>query len=65
MRPKSWTSPTGGSLFYEVYERIQIGMCKKTQSRERIDDPGGYKRHTFMDSVRRWAKIFDALGKSA
>ena len=44
-------------------KEFKLECVRKHKAGERIDCPGGCKRHTFMDTVRGWVKIYDALGE--
>ena len=44
-------------------KEFKLECVRKYKAGEHDDEPGGYKRRTFMDSVRGWAKIYDALGE--
>ena len=44
-------------------KEFKLECVRKYKAGERIDDPGGCKHHTFMDLVRRWTRIYDALGE--
>ena len=44
-------------------KEFKLECVRKHKAGERIDCPGGCKRHTFMDTVREWVAIYDALGE--
>ena len=44
-------------------KEFKLECVRKHKAGEHIDCPGGCKRHTFMDSVRKWVAIYDALGE--
>ena len=46
-------------------KEFKLECVRKYKAGERLDDPGGRKRHTFMGSVHGWARIYDALGEIA
>ena len=44
-------------------KEFKLECVRKHKAGEHIDCPGGCKRHTFMDSVRKWVAIYNALGE--
>ena len=44
-------------------KEFKLECIRKHKAGERIDDPGGCKHETFHNKVRRWERIFDALGE--
>jgi len=44
-------------------KEFKLECIRKYKAGERIDDPGGCKHDTFQNKVRRWERIFDALGE--
>ena len=45
-------------------KEFKLECVRKHKAGEHIDDPGGCKHETFMDAVRGWVKIYDALGET-
>ncbi|MGM9813912.1 MAG: hypothetical protein ACI32C_03295 [Candidatus Enteromonas sp.] len=45
-------------------KEFKLECVRKHKAGEYIETPGGCKRHTFMDAVREWVAIYDALGES-
>ena len=45
-------------------KEFKLECVRKHKTGEPIDCQGGCKRHTFMDTVRGWVKIYDALGEN-
>ena len=45
-------------------KEFKLECVRKHKAGEHIDCPGGCKRHTFMDRVRGWVAIYDALGEN-
>lgn len=44
-------------------KEFKLECIRKYKSGERIDDPGGCKHSTFVDTVRRWVRIYDSVGE--
>lgn len=44
-------------------KEFKLECVRKYKAGEHIDDPGGCKRHTFMNAVHGWVKTYDALGE--
>ena len=44
-------------------KEFKLECVRKHKAGEHIDCPGGCKRHTFMDTVRGWVAIYNALGE--
>ena len=45
-------------------KEFKLECVRKYKSGERIDNPGGCKRRTFIDKVRQWVRIYDELGEA-
>ena len=45
-------------------KEFKLECVRKYKAGEHIDDPGGCKHATFMDTVRRWGRTYDALGEN-
>lgn len=44
-------------------KEFKLECIRKYKAGEHIDDPGGCKHKTFVDTVRRWVRIYDSLGE--
>ena len=45
-------------------KEFKLECIRKHKAGEHIDDPEGCKHKTFINVVRRWERIFDALGEA-
>ena len=44
-------------------KEFKLECIRKYKAGEGINDPGGCKHKTFVDTVRRWIRIYDSLGE--
>ncbi len=44
-------------------KEFKLECVQKYKDGERINDPGGCKHKSFVDTVRRWARIYDSVGE--
>ena len=44
-------------------KEFKLECVRKYKAGEQINDPGGCKHKTFVDTVRRWARIYDSVGE--
>ena len=44
-------------------KEFKLECVRKYKAGEHIDDPGGCKHKTFMHTVRKWVRTYDALGE--
>ena len=54
---------TGGSFLMRYTKEFKLECVRKYKAGKCIDDPGGCKHKTFRAKVRRWVRIYDALGE--
>lgn len=45
-------------------KEFKLDCVQKYKDGEPINDPGGCKHKTFVDTVRRWTRIYDSMGEA-